>query len=272
MDVLSALAAAPNGLTSADIARACGITTSTSALVLAELEETSWIVRHADRRYVLGSGLFGVVHGLRRQFPLLDRGRDALTMLHQRLGAACSLSQIGATNLTTVDTVGHTDGERAVGEHFPIDPPFGLVAMAWRDPQTLDRWMRAVTPRLSDADIADQLAVLAAIRVRGYGAWRFDDAHSALQDRLSQVLASVEQTGHVSRRLITMMTMVTLRSVTDTLEKNLASAEFIVVPLFGRDGQPDYQIEIRLANHAVDFAELDAAVRQAQSMLSSPTC
>jgi hypothetical protein len=33
-----------------------------------------------------------------------------------------------------VDAVGHgTDGEQAVGQRFPIDPPFGLVAMAWRD-------------------------------------------------------------------------------------------------------------------------------------------
>ena len=60
----------------------CGITTSTCALILAELETANWVTRRADRRYGLGNGLLGVVHGLRRQFPLLDRGRDALTALH----------------------------------------------------------------------------------------------------------------------------------------------------------------------------------------------
>jgi DNA-binding IclR family transcriptional regulator len=270
IDVLDALACATNGLTSTDIARTCGISTSTCALMLAELENSSWIARHTDRRYVLGSGIFPLVHGLRRQFPLLDRGRDALTALHERLGAACSMSKIDARHLTTIDTVGHADGEHAVGEHFPIDPPFGLVAMAWREPDVLDRWLRGVTPRLSQSDLTEQTAVLSDIHARGYGAWRFDDAHSALQDRLSQVLASVETTGQVSRRLITLMTMVTLRSVTRTLEKDLATAEFVVVPLFGRDGQPDYQIEIRLTEHAFSLDDLNAAIRAAQDALSNP--
>ena len=134
MDVLAALADSPNGRTSAELAKSCGISTSTCALVLAELERRAWVARHVDRRYVLGSGLFGLVHGLRTQFPLLDRGREALRLLHDTLGAGCSMSKIGDRHLTTVDAVGHgTDGEHAVGQHFPIDPPFGLVAMAWRD-------------------------------------------------------------------------------------------------------------------------------------------
>ncbi len=48
-----------------------------------------------DRRFCLGSGLFGLIHGLRVQFPLLDRGRVALTFLHDTLGAGCSMSKIG---------------------------------------------------------------------------------------------------------------------------------------------------------------------------------
>jgi len=106
MDVVEALAGSIDGYTSAELARRCGITTSTCALVLAELERGGWVARYDDRRYGLGSGLFGVVHGLRRQFPLLDRGRDALVELHERLGAGCSMSKIGDRHLTTVDTVG----------------------------------------------------------------------------------------------------------------------------------------------------------------------
>src|SRR5882724_8438881 len=51
MDVLDALAASSAGLTSAQLARQCGVTTSTCALVLGELERGGWVARYDDRRY-----------------------------------------------------------------------------------------------------------------------------------------------------------------------------------------------------------------------------
>ena len=271
MDVLAALADSPNGLTSAELARSCAISTSTCALLLAELERRAWVTRRADRRYVLGSGLFGLVHGLRTQFPLLDRGRDALRFLHDSLGAGCSMSKIGDRHLTTVDAVGHgTDGEQAVGQRFPIDPPFGLVAMAWRDEDFVRAWLHRVMPRLTRTEIAHHERVLADIRARGYGAWRFDDTHESLHNRLADVLASLEPTAQVTRQLTTLMTMVTLRSVTDVLETELASTEFVVLPIFGQDGQPEYQIEIHLGRSSgMTLAALDAALRHAQGMLTA---
>lgn len=271
MDILGALANSPDGRTSAELAKSCGISTSTCALVLAELRTRAWVARHGDRRYVLGSGLFGLVHGLREQFPLLDRGRDALGFLHDTLGAGCSMSKIGARYLTTVDTVGHgTDGEHAVGQRFPIDPPFGLVAMAWRDDDVVHAWLHRVVPRLTRAEISEHQRVLADIRARGYGAWRFDDTHRSLHNRLAEVLASLEPTAQVTRRLTTLMTMVTLQSVTDVLETQLNSVEFVVLPIFSPDGQPEYQIEIHLG-HATGLTlpELDAALRHAQGLLTA---
>jgi DNA-binding IclR family transcriptional regulator len=269
MDVLGALSDSPRGRTSAELAKICAISTSTCALLLAELERRSWVTRHDDRRYTLGSGLFGLVHGLRAQFPLLDRGRDALSFLHTTLGASCSMSKIEQTHLTNVDAVGHgTEGEHAVGQRFPIGPPFGLVAMAWRDDDAVDAWLRGVTPRLTLPDIAAHRQVLAAIRDRGYGAWRFDAAHTSLHDRLTAVLASLEPTARVARELSALMTMVTLQSVTHALETELASTEFVVLPIFGRDHQPEYQIEIRLGGrNELTLPDLDAALRHAQMLL-----
>jgi DNA-binding IclR family transcriptional regulator len=271
MDVLATLADSPNGMTSAELAKSCEISTSTCALVLAELERGAWVARREDRRYGLGSGLFGLVHGLRMQFPLLDRGRDALSFLHDTLGAGCSMSKIGDRHLTTVDTVGHsTDGEHAVGQRFPIGPPFGLVAMAWRDDEFVQAWLRRVTPRLTRAEIAQHQRVLADIHRRGYGAWRFDDTHKSLHHRLASVLTSLEPTAQVARQLTTLMTMVTLESVTDVLETELSSTEFVVLPIFGRDGQPEYQIEIHLGGTiSLTLAELDAALRHAQGLLTA---
>lgn len=274
VEVLTALAEAPTGgRTSAEVARQCGITTSTCALLLAELEAQGWVGRTDDRRYRLGSGLFGIVDGLRRQYPLLDRGRDALNYLHDRLDAACSLSKIGTRHLTTIDVVGHdTSVEHAVGQRFPIDPPFGLVAMAWRVDEVVDDWLRAVRPRLTSVDIANQQQVLADIRARRYGAWRFDDAHSSLHERISNVLGSLEPSETVNRRLTTLLTLVTLKSVTDTLESDLATAEFVVLPIFGTSGQPEYQIEIRLGGTPqVSLPELDEVLREVQDRLTPTT-
>jgi DNA-binding IclR family transcriptional regulator len=275
MDVLAALADSAEGRTSAELAKACGISTSTCALVLAELERRAWVTRREDRRYVLGSGLFGLVHGLRTQFPLLDRGRQALRFLHDTLGAGCSMSRIGGRHLTTVDAVGHgTDGGHAVGQRFPIDPPFGLVAMAWRDEDSVQAWLHRVMPRLSRSEIDRHQRVLADIRARGYGAWRFDDTHQSLHNRLADVLASLEPTAQVTRRLTTLMTMVTLRSVTDVLESELDSTEFVVLPIFGHQGQleaqPEYQIEIHLGRPSgLTLPALEAALRHAQDLLTA---
>jgi DNA-binding IclR family transcriptional regulator len=269
VDVLEALADSPDGRTSAELARRCGITTSTCALILAELERRAWVARFDDRRYVLDGGLFRMVHGLRAHFPLLDRGRDALNGLHQRLAAGCSMSRIGGRHLTIVDSVGHgTDGAHAVGQRFPIDPPFGLVAMAWRDEAAVDQWLQRVTPRLAKAEIDQHQRVLADIRDRGYGAWRFDEAHTVLHDRLAGVLASLEPTTAVTRELSKLMTMVTLQSVTRSLETDLSTTEFVVLPIFDSSGQPEYQIEIHLGGtDTLAVNELDAALREAQDRL-----
>jgi hypothetical protein len=131
-------------------------------------------------------------------------------------------------------------------------------------------WLHRVLPRLSRTEIAQHQRVLTDIRARGYGAWRFDDTHQSLHHRLASVLASLQPTVEVSRQLTTLMTMVTLRSVTDKLETELAATEFVVLPIFGQDGQPEYQIEIHLGRSAgLTLGQLDAALRHAQELLAA---
>ncbi len=108
-----------------------------------------------------------------------------------------------------------------------------------------------------------------SIRDRGYGAWRFDTAHTSLHDRLTAVLASLEPTAQVTRELSTLMTMVNLQSVMHPLETQLAATEFVVLPIFGRDGQPEYQIEIHLGGRdELTLHDLAAALRHAQTLLT----
>jgi hypothetical protein len=42
-----------------------------------------------------------------------------------------------------------------------------------------------------EADIDQHRQVLADVRARGYGVWRFDDAHGSLHDRVAGRLASL---------------------------------------------------------------------------------
>ncbi|MGH3722856.1 MAG: helix-turn-helix domain-containing protein [Mycobacterium sp.] len=270
MDVVTALANAARGATLTELARDCGITTSTCSLLLHDLEQRHWVHRYEDRHYVLGSGLLSVVHGLRTRFPLLDRGHDALSFLHSELDAACSLSRIGTRHLTVIDAVGHpNDAGFDLGQQFPIDPPFGLVAMAWHDQSTVESWLRQVEPRLTRTDIERNIGVLAAVRNRGYGAWRFDDDNPGLHQRLTVMLDSVESTTRLARQLTTLLTIVGLQSVTDTLETDLPATEFVVLPIFGRSQLPEYQIQIRLGrNSMLELAHLENTLRTAQLQLA----
>jgi hypothetical protein len=141
--------------------------------------------------------------------------------------------------------------------------------MAWRDDAAVDRWLRGVTPRLTQADIDRYRQVLTDIRARGYGAWRFDDAHASLHDRVAGILASLEPTAKVARQLTNLMTMVTLQSTTSTLEKDLPTTEFVVLPIFGRTGQPEYQIEIHIRRlDDLTFDQLNTALAIAQNDLT----
>jgi hypothetical protein len=58
--------------------------------------------------------------------------------------------------------------------------------------------------------------------------------------------------------------------VRGTLETELTSTEFVVLPIFGHDTQPEYQIEIHLGRSVgLKLGELDAALRHAQELLAA---
>ena len=276
LDILETLALSSDGAASSEIAQRCAISSSTCALVLSELEHHGYVARRDDRRYVLGSGLFAIVAGLRSHYPLLDVGRNALDELREATGGACSLSKIESNSLTVLDISGHVaDEQHAVGQRFPIDPPFGSVAMAWKPPESIDRWLLSSMPRLSDKEMEHHRNVLSDIRSRGFGVWVIDDSHPSLRDRLSAVLDTTDDLRHgtsVVRELTKMLTQMSLKSITHEVESRLSEAEFIVVPVFGRDDQPEYQIEIRLNRSTRDeltLQRLEAAVEVVTERLTT---
>ena len=81
--------------------------------------------------------------------------------------------------------------------------------------------------------------------------------------------ASLAPAERVTRQLSALLTMVTLRSVTDALESELPATEFVVLPIFGRSGQPEDQIEIHLGGTwQLGLDELASVLRTAQTRLA----
>jgi hypothetical protein len=73
----------------------------------------------------------------------------------------------------------------------------------------------------------------------------------------------------MARQLTKLMTMVNLRSITRTLETDLLATEFIVLPIFGPTGQPEYQIEIHVSHpDALTFDSLNTALEDARNELT----
>jgi hypothetical protein len=71
------------------------------------------------------------------------------------------------------------------------------------------------------------------------------------------------------RQLTKLMTIVTLRSITSTLETDLLATEFVVLPIFGPTGQPEYQIEIHISRpDALTLDSLNTALENAQNELA----
>lgn len=270
---LEAIAAASDGITASMLARQCDMSTSTCALILAELERNEYIQRDSRRRFILSSGLLNLVHALRSRYPLLDIGRSVLEELHAVTKAPCLLVTIERDALVVADIVGYIANEQhAVGQRFPFDPPFGSVAMAWSDNRMIESWLRQVQPRLSGEEIDRQHAVCAEIRARGFGVFKLHEVQPSLRDKLTALLdsAAVDDSPIPPEQLSRLLTGDSLQSVTADPDC-FRNADFVSVPVFASNGQPRHLIEIHFtdASHrSVPSDRLEAAVRNAADRLS----
>jgi hypothetical protein len=130
---MRALNAVPDGRTDAVAA-----STTLPAFPPAEHNTTETVDLVTTRKYA-------AVSTIRTVHDAVD-AVDPSTNVHESLAAGCSMSRIDDDHLTVIDAVGHgSEREHVVGQRFPIDPPFGLVAMAWRDDAAVDQWLRGVT-------------------------------------------------------------------------------------------------------------------------------
>jgi len=252
--VLDLLASSDRGLSAAEVARTLGITSSTSATLLAALDAADYVERAEDKTYRLGPGLLGVAQAVQDRFPLLVAGHEELQGLAHDLACGVTLTCIGSDHLRVVAAVGHKDQVPlgvAPGDRFPRTPPYGAIAMAWRPRAEVDTWLRGWPPSASASARAHERAVMEDIRATGIGVWSLeahavpavrqiraiiaehvgDPSSQKLRAQLTTLFALFGRHGYTSQEL----QMQTPRAV-----------GYALAPVFGPDGSPRYQLDLHL--------------------------
>ena len=260
--VLEYLAARPRESASA-VARALGLNGSTCAVLLASLERAHWVERAPDKTYRLGAGLLSLCDAMRARFPLLGAGHVLLRRLSEELGCPCVLTRIHDDHILVVAAAGGSElaGLRA-DRRFPIDPPYGAVAVAWRSESELERWLDLAGPPLSRGDRARYRRFLAGIRERGYAVWRLDEGDGPLVGRLREMLDALRgdsRSEALRERLARLFASYGRYGyLSSEIERDRSvPVSYMIAPVFGPDGQPHYEIIVQLLRPAMRGAEID---------------
>jgi DNA-binding IclR family transcriptional regulator len=263
--VLEYLAAEPRGASASAAARALGLNGSTCAVLLASLERARWVERAPDKTYRLGAGLLTIVDAMRARFPLLGAGDTLLRRLSEDLGCPCVLTRIHSDHLLAVAATGggaEFAGSRA-DRRFPIDPPYGSGAMAWRSADEIERWLDRPAKPLTRSERARYRRFLAGIRERGYAVWRLDEADGALVGRVREMLGALrgDPTSLALReRLVRLFASFGRYGylASEIASDRTVPVSYMIAPVFGPDAQPHYEIVAQLLRPAMSGAEIDA--------------
>ena len=262
--VLEYLAANPRGVSASAAARALRLNGSTCAVLLASLERSRWVERAADKTYRLGEGLLSMVDAMRARFPLLGAGDAVLRRLSDELGCACVLTRIHASHILVVATSrGEELGGSSTDRRFPIDPPYGSVAVAWRSAEEIERWLDLPATPLSRAERARYRRFLADIRELGYAVWRLDERDEPLLGRVREMLEELRGDPHseaLRERLVRLFaTFGRYGYLASELARDRSMpVSYMIAPVFGPDAQPHYEIVVQLLRPTMRGEEIEA--------------
>ncbi len=261
--VLEYLAAHSRGASASEVARTLGLNGSTCAVLLASLERAQWVERARDKTYRLGSGLLSVVDAMRARFPLLGAGDTLLRRLSEELGCPCVLTRIHADHLLVVATsAAETLAGSGIDRRFPIDPPYGSGAVAWRPTEEIERWLDLPAKPLTRSERARYRRLLAGIRERGYAVWRLDEADGPLVGRVREMLDALRGDPHSEALRTRLVRLFASFGRHGYLSSELARdrsvpVSYMIAPVFGPDGQPHYEIVVQLLRAAMRGDEID---------------
>lgn len=261
LDILSDYSA--NGLSSSEVARIAGLSTSTTASILSTLDEATYVERLQNRSYRLGRGLLKLLSGLHGRYPLLGAADDELSRLSTMTGCGCSLARVDPGDLEVVLKVGGGEGfEPRVGHRVPLGPPYGCMAVAWRSPEHIEEWLSTAPQSLARSDADALRRVLGQIRSCGYAVYSVErDVQTTLQ-QLSELLDQADNPAPIAamRRQLSQLAAAAaprIYTTTELVERQRRPVSYVIAPVFGPEAQPRYLVSLHIMRELVPAHDLD---------------
>jgi DNA-binding IclR family transcriptional regulator len=270
IQVLNLLGGEDQGLSASVIARRLHMTTSTCATLLAALDSADYVERAADKTYRLGPGLLPLVQAMQARFPLLGAAHEELRRLSADLSCGATLTRIAADHLRVVAAVGVDGGLPpgvALGSRFPVSPPYGSIAVAWRPEAEIDRWLTTGPTAVTGAELQHARQVMADIRLHGVGVWSLEAHVAPLIERIGGIIADLSN-DPTSRQLRAQLTDLFAAfgqhgyTADDRSTRETLAVGYVLAAVFGADRQPRYQIELQFLRPDMPAQDLDDAVHR----------
>ena len=183
VQVISLLSRHPaERLSLARIVRETPLSRATAHAVLTQLTADGWAIRDGDGNYGLGLGLLTVARRAETAFPLRRLALGPLREFAAAQGVPAFLAEReeGAVVVTEVAGVPPLPWIRP-GRRLPLAPPVVREFLAWAPDSERAAWLAAADPAHRDRLVA----VLDAVRARGYSVERLADDSSPMLEALA---------------------------------------------------------------------------------------
>ena len=199
MEIVEALAAAPEGLSQAVLASSIGLSTSTTYRILRSLAARGWVYKGSRGIYRLGSGLLAVACAVETEHEALLRSRETLERLASEHGIACKLSiRRGMQQVIYAraepESPFHTTGQE--GRAFPLVEGSSGVALLC-DFQDADAAALFAAAPSAQTNLAFLLDGLKRVRDEGWcfrkriANWPISAMSAPVRDEAGKVFASL---------------------------------------------------------------------------------
>ncbi len=169
--VIELLAASDNGATMTEIARSLDLNQATCVHLLAALTTAGFLVREpADRRYHLGPALVQPGRVAAERYPVLAAARPEMVALSAEVGLPCFALEPEREHARLVHHTwppGSNPTPVRLGETVPLNPPLGLVFVAWGPDEVFDTWLATDAEGTSETEQRLR-AARAAVREFGF--------------------------------------------------------------------------------------------------------
>lgn len=172
VDILRAVASAPNGLTLSEVARAAGLPPATSHRLLAALQDSSLVERdEASKRWRTGVGVMVIAASVTPTIGFAALAEPAIAALRDRWQECFYLSVLSDSEVVCVHSAGTTEPHRVkvhvpLGRRFPLHSSAAAKAILSQLPtnQALELLRRQPLTRFTEHTIVDVDEIAADLR------------------------------------------------------------------------------------------------------------